>query len=936
MLKNNKDRVYKFYREDFGNLPVRVQHMDLEFDVYDDKTIVNASTRFLNLDKPLKRIVLNAKNLDVKSVTCDKSNVSYNYDKDNDSLIINFDREISPDTRFIIKTTTICKPTSNVLEGLYYDRTPAGQPPTQITQCQQWGFQRIVPCLDDMTAKCTYTTKIIADSRYTHLITNGEPTSEKIYLGNGRCSITYNNTLTPMSHYLFFLGVGTYDCHKKVLEYPDGKIITLELLLYPGTDKVAASKALQILHDSILWVHIFTGQQAHKDIDKRNELYSLIKNREMGDKSEELLSRIKFLSSKLKLGYEYTGKIYREIAMQNSDIGGMENVGNTTIIANRIVPYSDIIDPRFEYMIRVKTHEFYHNINGSEVTGISPFEIWLNEAVTVHIERKHHAWLFGQDYHRLDVLHKLISPLDGVLLQDSGLTSMPIEPVGFNDTNELITHITYIKAPEFINMLEKYIGEEAFNLGLNHYYSSFKHSNASRFDWISSMEKFSSHKLDKMSHDWLTTTSYPKLIINKIYDKENKRLVLIIKQRVSSGKHRVIPLHLAVFDNNKEKIHDKIHSVKGEQSIIVIDDIKDYSFISINRGHTAYSHIHYNPSNSELVNQALFDDDGVNKFMALHKLLDREKIMLINNPNSSPTSFFVDLLFKILSDKNNYEKYGGHLFTIHETVSHPSFSHDYKLLHDIKKKIFFSIASKYKEELLRIYNDLSGVVVNRDFVKQEVSNIKRRQVRNTILMILSTLDSPDVLSIIKEQYFSSTNASDKLNAFIFYINSSASDKELLINDFKTLSSKSLITWENFLVAIGSNNSDDAVNLIRSVSNDGMFNYEQVSDHRSLFETFVNNKKVSLQTPLGRELLEEVLIKLSKINEVSTSRFLKVLGNIDDMPSAHHSSLVSIIINLLSNTSEKEHPSVYNTAKKILKGLKKANLTYEKEVGKIII
>jgi aminopeptidase N len=36
----------------------------------------------------------------------------------------------------------------------------------------------------------------------------------------------------------------------------------------------------------------------------------------------------------------------------------------------------------------VKIHEYYHNINGSECTGSCPFEIWLNEAVTVHIQRK--------------------------------------------------------------------------------------------------------------------------------------------------------------------------------------------------------------------------------------------------------------------------------------------------------------------------------------------------------------------------------------------------------------------------------------------------------------------------------------------------------------------------------------------------------------------
>jgi aminopeptidase N len=42
-----------------------------------------------------------------------------------------------------------------------------------MSQCQQWGFQRILPVIDDCTAKCTMRTTIEADARYTHLISNG-------------------------------------------------------------------------------------------------------------------------------------------------------------------------------------------------------------------------------------------------------------------------------------------------------------------------------------------------------------------------------------------------------------------------------------------------------------------------------------------------------------------------------------------------------------------------------------------------------------------------------------------------------------------------------------------------------------------------------------------------------------------------------------------
>ena len=176
-----------------------------------------------------------------------------------DRLIVRFKDPVLPKTRFTIHTETVCRPTKNILEGLYYDETPPGAPPQQITQCQQWGFQRLVPCIDDMTAKCTYTTTIIADERYTNLITNGNVVVPRQPAGTGRVKITYENSITPMAPYLFFLGCGTYSTFSQECEYPDGRRCTLELLAPPGSDPVIADQALDILHDAVLWVNLFTG-----------------------------------------------------------------------------------------------------------------------------------------------------------------------------------------------------------------------------------------------------------------------------------------------------------------------------------------------------------------------------------------------------------------------------------------------------------------------------------------------------------------------------------------------------------------------------------------------------------------------------------------------------------------------------------------------------
>ena len=127
--------------------------------------------------------------------------------------------------------------------------------------------------------------------------------------------------------------------------------------------------------DAILWTHIFTGPERFEDEEKRLKLYELCTRRFRGE--DGLTEEIESLAESMVCGYQYPYEVYREIAMQNSDFGGMENTGNTTIIASRIMPDAEITDASYEYMLGVKQHEFYHNLNGSSVTGDTPFSICL-------------------------------------------------------------------------------------------------------------------------------------------------------------------------------------------------------------------------------------------------------------------------------------------------------------------------------------------------------------------------------------------------------------------------------------------------------------------------------------------------------------------------------------------------------------------------------
>ncbi|MDD1674619.1 MAG: M1 family metallopeptidase, partial [Methanomicrobiales archaeon] len=404
-------RKFTYYPGDFGPPPVRILHMDLIFDIYEDHTRVLSRVCAESTEENVRRISLDCRVASVHNVQLNGTAVASDYAEKERKLHIYPESPIPRGQVFHLQTDTTAVPSRTVLEGLYYDATPPGAPPQQITQCQQWGFQRLVPCIDEMTAKCTYSTTIIADGRYTHLISNGDIIEPLHPIGNGRQRIRYENVKTPMAPYLFLLAAGTYAPFGRTFEYPDGREFRLELLVPPGSDPDAAAIALDVLYDAVLWVYLWTGPESYLQPDTRTAVYELARDRERLRKnggSPDALARVRAelrqIAGQIIPGYTYTGTVYREIGMQNSDFGGMENVGNTTISTNRIMPFPHMTDPAFEYMVRVKVHEYYHNLNGSEVTGQTPFELWLNEAVTVLIENKHHAFHFGKPYNRLQTV----------------------------------------------------------------------------------------------------------------------------------------------------------------------------------------------------------------------------------------------------------------------------------------------------------------------------------------------------------------------------------------------------------------------------------------------------------------------------------------------------------------------------------------------------
>jgi aminopeptidase N len=342
-------------------------------------------------------------------------------------------------------------------------------------------------------------TTLEADARYTHLISNGNICPSRNPDGcpvpkpgdPSRQLMSYINPI-PMAPYLFIAAIGTWDMLEDEIVYPSGKCVKLEYLVPPGRLE-GARIPMEILKDSVRW---------------------------QGETQE----------------YEYRYDVYRTICMEKSNFGGMENVGNTTIVTSAALVDEWTGDMRLQYAHGVIVHEFEHNQCGSDVTMETPFDMWLNEGFTVDVERQYTASRFDPVCARLDEVGRMRSPIGGPLAIEEAGHLGKIVREGFNDPDELVDGVTYVKSAEVIRMLRCLLGPEVFRRAKNRYFERHTGGNATTDDFFACFEAVSGRDLTQFRKEWLYTIGYPQVSASYRYDAGTRVLTVDLAQaRTGSG-----------------------------------------------------------------------------------------------------------------------------------------------------------------------------------------------------------------------------------------------------------------------------------------------------------------------------------------------------------------------------------------------------------------
>lgn len=197
-------------------------------------------------------------------------------------------------------------------------------------------------------------------------------------------------------------------------------------------------------------------------------------------------------------------------AVPSTRVGAMEDWGLISYEESAILFDPARSSPRTERTVySVMAHEISHQWFGDLVTAASWEEIWLNEAFATWMEDKATAH-FNPQWH-LELDRRM--PIDFTMQRDAGPSTRAIRsgPVRETAVFDVFDDITYVKGGAVLDMMETWLGPEAFRKGLQSYMTERRFSNATAGDLWFHIGQAGGRDVAAVAASWTDQPGFPLL-----------------------------------------------------------------------------------------------------------------------------------------------------------------------------------------------------------------------------------------------------------------------------------------------------------------------------------------------------------------------------------------------------------------------------------------
>ena len=601
-------------------LETQPEHNTDETDARELVTIVRSRlelTRNSDVKKSDDSLRLHGQSLLLKAISIDGKALSEQaYQRNNDELIIP-----SVGDNFVLEIETWIKPEENkALEGLYKSSG------NFCTQCEAQGFRHITYYLDQPDVMSTFTTTIIADkAQYPLLLSNGN-----------------------------LIDQGDIDSSKHFAKWHDPFKKPAYLFALVAGDLVKIEDSYTTMSGREVALQIFVEQQNAQKCD--HAMNSLKKSMQWDEQT---------------FGLEYDLDIYMIVAVEDFNMGAMENKGLNVFNAKYVLAEPDsATDNDYEGIEAVIGHEYFHNWTGNRVTCRDWFQLSLKEGLTVFRDQEFTSDMQSRAVKRIDDVRILRAHQ---FAEDAGPMAHPIRPAQYMQINNFYTVTVYNKGAEVIRMIHTVLGKDNFRKGMDVYFQRHDGQAVTTEDFVAAMSDASQINLDQFS-SWYNQAGTPRVIVESHYLADEKKFILELQQNCELTAYETlntphkkvkdaffIPVKIGLLNQQGETILEDTLALKKHSQRFEFDNIEQEPVLSFLREFSAPVIVEYSTTKTaeSLSNDRAFlmahDTDPFNRWEAGQQLASQLILDAVNNNiefNQTNLDKFIYAYQQILNDDN--------------------------------------------------------------------------------------------------------------------------------------------------------------------------------------------------------------------------------------------------------------------------------------------
>ena len=829
------------YRKDYQPPSYLVDAIELTFELGEEQTKVTSKMQVSRNPEAeqTNKLILDGDGLIPEKISLDGSQLdTSDYHYDDISLTINQATE-----SFELEIITLIQPQENTkLMGLYKSSG------NFCTQCEAQGFRKITFFPDRPDVLTTYTVTIYADkNKYPVLLSNGNRVDSGEQ-DNGLHWVRWHDPF-PKPSYLFALVAGDLEKISDTYTTASDREVLLEI--YSEAHNIdQCDFAMESLKKSMRW---------------DEEVY----------------------------GLEYDLDIYMVVAVDDFNMGAMENKGLNIFNTKYVLAHSDTAtDNDFLGVESVIAHEYFHNWSGNRVTCRDWFQLSLKEGFTVYRDQEFSADMHSRGVKRVEDVNILRTYQ---FREDSGPMAHPVRPESYQQINNFYTLTVYNKGAEVVRMLATIIGKQGFRKGSDLYFQRHDGQAVTIEDFVAAMEDANNIDLEQFRL-WYSQAGTPQIKVTENYDRNSQQYVLILEQSCpdTPGQADKLAFHipikagllaedgdnLGLISNDPAVVIDEsglnaVLNLKQQRQKFVFEQVAAKPVCSFLRGFSAPVKVEFIQDENALSQLMAHDSDSFNRWEAAQRLMRQTLLELIDNiQNNRPHGLpdhLVDAVGRILSSEITDQALAAHSLVPPSEIylSQQVKVIDPDAIHQAREFMIKELAHNHKDKWLSLYESLSD---SGDYIVDQV-HVGRRSLRQVCLSYLISLDHSQIWHIASNQYKTANNMTERLAAFHALVKSSSPDTKTIIDDFYTKFEQHALVMDKWLAVQATVAKPETLKRVKQLEKKRIFDRKNPNKLRSLVGTFVAQNPVCFHAidGSGYEYLTDWLIELDPVNPQVAAR-----------------------------------------------------------------